>query len=296
MRVLVIGRGSRGRVWERLIVRRRDTRLAGTVDPDPQADATWSAISEDALADADAAIIASPPALHGEHALACLAAGLAVLVEKPLALTIDDARAVSAAARATRRPVLVGQSFAERPLERAVETALASMGPLRAGMFVSSRAHSVTSAHLAGLEHAALWDFAVHHFDLIRRRAGAPPQAVESHRRGDTYRASFRWESGLEVGWWHDDGGELFHRAEWWRAEGGAVEVRDRSAWAVLERRRPRRLRLPRGTAENRLLDALVAGRSNAEQNLGTVAMVAATEAAIEAGPVVELAAVPGYD
>jgi hypothetical protein len=98
------------------------------------------------------------------------------------------------------------------------------------------------------------------------------------------------------VSWWHDDGGELFHRAEWWRAEGGAVEVRDGRARRVLERGRPRRLRLPRGSAESRLLDALVAGRSNTEQNLGTVAMVAATEAAIEAGPVIELATVAAYD
>lgn len=290
MRVIIIGRGARGQFWEQLVTRHRATVLTGTLDPDPAAGASWDALGTEALAQADGAIIASPPALHVAHALACLEAGLAVLVEKPLALTLADARTVADAARHAGRPVVVAQNFAERGLERAVESALRHMGPLRAGIIVSSRARSVTPGHLVELEHPILWDFAIHHFDLIRRRAGAPPDSVRAEHFGDVYRASFHWSSGIEVSWWHDDGSELFHRAEWWRSGSGAVEVRGERAWRALEGRRPRRLLLGRGSAEARLLEALVSGESNIEQNLGTVAMTVAVESAIDAGGQLELA------
>lgn len=46
----------------------------------------------------DAAIIASPNHLHAEHAVACLDAGLHVLVEKPLAIDMEGCERVVAAA------------------------------------------------------------------------------------------------------------------------------------------------------------------------------------------------------
>lgn len=48
----------------------------------------------------DAVYISSTHPFHAEHALACIAAGKHVLVEKPLTLTVKDTEAVLAAARA----------------------------------------------------------------------------------------------------------------------------------------------------------------------------------------------------
>ncbi|HEV7306701.1 Gfo/Idh/MocA family oxidoreductase [Ensifer sp.] len=53
--------------------------------------------------DIDAVYIASPNALHREHAALFLAAGKAVLVEKPLTATSADARALATAAAASGR-------------------------------------------------------------------------------------------------------------------------------------------------------------------------------------------------
>ncbi|MDQ0474475.1 Gfo/Idh/MocA family protein [Labrys wisconsinensis] len=55
----------------------------------------------------DGVIIASPHVLHHEHALAALAKGCHVLVEKPLATTAADARAIVDAAAAAGRQVVV---------------------------------------------------------------------------------------------------------------------------------------------------------------------------------------------
>ncbi len=48
----------------------------------------------------DAAYIATPPAFHRDHALACLAAGVPVLIEKPFAADAGQAGEIAAAARA----------------------------------------------------------------------------------------------------------------------------------------------------------------------------------------------------
>ena len=48
----------------------------------------------------DAIYIATPPTLHREQALACLAAGVPVLIEKPMAASVVDTAAIIAAARA----------------------------------------------------------------------------------------------------------------------------------------------------------------------------------------------------
>jgi predicted dehydrogenase len=50
----------------------------------------------------DAVYIATPPALHREHAIACLAAGVAALIEKPFAPDAASARAIAAAAEGAR--------------------------------------------------------------------------------------------------------------------------------------------------------------------------------------------------
>ena len=57
---------------------------------------------------ADAVYIATPTALHAEHAIACIDAGLHVLVEKPLAANLADAERVIAAARDKKRFAMEG--------------------------------------------------------------------------------------------------------------------------------------------------------------------------------------------
>ncbi len=51
----------------------------------------------------DIVYIASPHSLHCQHAVACLAAGKAVLIEKPIAATLQDAEVIADAARRSGR-------------------------------------------------------------------------------------------------------------------------------------------------------------------------------------------------
>lgn len=65
----------------------------------------------------DVVAVCSPPALHAEHVLAAVAAGArAVLCEKPIALTEDDAERVIAACRAAGTRLLVGTNHLFDPV------------------------------------------------------------------------------------------------------------------------------------------------------------------------------------
>jgi predicted dehydrogenase len=74
--------------------------LAGVFDPDTERAATlaerWDSQQyptlEDMLRDVDVVSVASPSALHFHHTALALEHGLDVLVEKPLALTVENAR------------------------------------------------------------------------------------------------------------------------------------------------------------------------------------------------------------
>lgn len=68
----------------------------------PHAIAGYSQAAAAAVGRVDAIYIATPPALHLDHALACIAAGIPVLIEKPFALDALAAETIVAAAQEAR--------------------------------------------------------------------------------------------------------------------------------------------------------------------------------------------------
>ena len=76
--------------------------------------ADWRLLVEDAAIDLVA--ITAPNSLHKPIALAALAAGKAVYCEKPLAATLDDARAMADAADASGLTTLVGFNYLKNPM------------------------------------------------------------------------------------------------------------------------------------------------------------------------------------
>ncbi len=106
--------------------------LVAAADPRPEARRqfaaefsarTFASVEElCADADVDAIYIATPHQFHAAHALLAAAAGKHVLVEKPMALTIEDCRAMVAAATSANVQLLVGHSHSfDTPYLRAAE-------------------------------------------------------------------------------------------------------------------------------------------------------------------------------
>jgi predicted dehydrogenase len=79
----------------------------------------------------DVVVVSTPPARHVSDALAALAAGAAVVVEKPLATTLADADQLLAADTAAGHRVGYAENLAFSPLVLRAVSMSASMGPLR---------------------------------------------------------------------------------------------------------------------------------------------------------------------
>jgi len=79
---------------------------------------------------ADLVVVCTPPATHVDVAIAALQAGAAVVVEKPLATTLDDADRLVDAAAATGGRVAYAENLAFAPAFTAARHHAASLGPV----------------------------------------------------------------------------------------------------------------------------------------------------------------------
>jgi predicted dehydrogenase len=125
LRIAVAGAGAIGRVHLEQIQASAECELAAIVDPSPAAVELATQLRvplyttlEVLLAQdrPDGIILATPNALHVPQALACLAAGVPALVEKPLAHNLKEGERLYAASRASDTPVLVGHHRAHSPI------------------------------------------------------------------------------------------------------------------------------------------------------------------------------------
>ena len=124
-RIAVVGVGMIGRQHARAILSADNASLAALVDANPQiaslaselGTAYFSSLDELLSANvADGSIVSTPNEYHVEQAMACIAAGLPVLVEKPLAVDLAGARQITEASEASGVPVLTGHHRRHNPL------------------------------------------------------------------------------------------------------------------------------------------------------------------------------------
>lgn len=115
--IAVIGAGLIGRRHAQLVATDPLCKLVALVDPSAEVahlakshGVRWFADLDEMLAAMrpDGAIVATPTALHAEHGLKVLAAGVPVLIEKPIAHDLKSAEQLVAAAERSNVPLLVG--------------------------------------------------------------------------------------------------------------------------------------------------------------------------------------------
>src|SRR5690554_4395770 len=117
LRCGVVGVGRMGRHHARVYAQRSDVEFVGVVDPDAQRAADvveqWGGrafgLVEDMIASGvDAVTVATPTVKHRETVEPLLSAGVACLVEKPLAPTAGEAQRIAETARRTESLLQVG--------------------------------------------------------------------------------------------------------------------------------------------------------------------------------------------
>jgi predicted dehydrogenase len=131
----------------------------------------------------DAVLITAALEAHMPIALAALAAGKHVLVEKPFAPSLAEARRAIAAADAEGRILMVSQNYRFFPAVRAAAALVraGTLGPV-GSVTIDFRQYANRAApegHRHYLyQQPLLLDMAIHHFDLMRMVLGQQPAQV----------------------------------------------------------------------------------------------------------------------
>ncbi len=171
LRVGVVGAGVMGTNHARVLATLPGVSLAGVADPlaehrDRAAKLigcpTFDGVEALLDQNIDAVTIAAPTHLHHDIALACINRKIHVLVEKPIAPSVEEGRAIVAAARAAGVTLMIGHVERFNPAVAAIKQAIKgedilSIAITRVGPF-PPRMSNV----------GVVIDLAVHDIDLIR--------------------------------------------------------------------------------------------------------------------------------
>ncbi|BDU76485.1 Gfo/Idh/MocA family protein [Mesoterricola sediminis] len=185
MRVAVVGVGSLGQHHARIAAASEAVDLVAVVDPNEvrgreiaaKFDAPWAPALGPVLADVDAVQIAAPTGFHHAIGLEVLAAGKHVIMEKPLAASLEEGAALLAAlgkARAANPGLVAAVGHLER-FNPAV-TALRAMG-IRPHFAEAVR---VSPFPMRSMEVDVVMDVMIHDLDLLLALIGRPVTSVEA--------------------------------------------------------------------------------------------------------------------
>ncbi len=176
LQVALVGAGVMGRLHARTLSASPDADLACVVDVDEvsarrvaeQYAAAWAADLDDPTA-FDAVIVAAPTSTHADWAGRVLPTGTPLLLEKPLADDLDEARRIVELSARHDAPLMCGF------LERNNPAIRAAFEIARDPVHVTAVRHSPYAPRIAT---GVAYDLMIHDIDLVLRLAGTTPAAV----------------------------------------------------------------------------------------------------------------------
>jgi len=219
MKVAVIGVGSMGKNHARVYSELPEAELVAVADADQKlVAATAEKHGAHAYTDyremlekekPDAVSIVVPTAMHEEVGLAALEAGAHVLMEKPIAATVEEGRRLIEKARAVKKQIMVGHIVRFNPAMQALKQKLAD-GDLGRIFQVFCRRAGPFPARIRDV--GVVVDLAPHDVDVMRFLIGAEPLRVyaETEQRIHTDHEDLVWGllrfpdgvvGSLEINW-----------------------------------------------------------------------------------------------
>ena len=180
LRVAVVGVGHLGKHHARLLSGIDGAKLVAVVDTDAERAAAAAAATgaralsdfRELLGDVDAVSIAVPTELHRDVALPFLERGTAVLVEKPITKTVEEAEALVAAARQSAATLATGHTERHNP---AVSTV---MPFILAPRFIE--VHRLGVFPDRSLDIDVVFDLMIHDLDIILAMVKAEVTSIEA--------------------------------------------------------------------------------------------------------------------
>lgn len=179
-RAAVVGVGHLGRHHARILAAAPGVDLAAVVDRDPErARAVAADVGTAAVRDlreveppVDGVVVAVPTRDHLRVGLPLLEAGVAVLVEKPIAASTAEADRLVEAAAASGATLAVGHTERHNP---AVAAALPLISAPR---FIE--VHRLSSFRPRGLDIDVVFDVMIHDLDVVLSCVGSEPVSIEA--------------------------------------------------------------------------------------------------------------------
>ncbi len=201
LRIGIAGAGHFGRYHALKVAASDRARLVGIYDPDAERAKTigWEAGAPDMgfaplLAGIDALIVAAPAEAHHELAAAALRAGRHVLVEKPIASTLEQADELASLAAAGGLVLQVGH------LERFSAAYQALAGRTGAPLYIE--AIRIAPFKPRGTDVSVILDLMIHDLDLVLALIDSPIISVDAvgaavaSPHEDIANARLRFENG----------------------------------------------------------------------------------------------------
>ncbi|MEO8286016.1 MAG: Gfo/Idh/MocA family oxidoreductase [Chloroflexota bacterium] len=344
LRIIQAGMGGWGRDWARTVLKPDDeVALLACVDADVAslvqarkeldlpAERYFSTLAEAlAAVDAEAVLITANLPGHVPLALEALRAGKHVLLEKPFAPTVDEARQVVDLAAKSNLVLMISQNYRFFPAVQAVRELVrsGSMGEV-SGVSLDFRRYA-NAAKREGHRHYTIFqpllaDMSIHHFDLMRTILGQEPLDITCRAWNPPWSnfdepaaafATIDFDGGAVVsyrGSWVSPGPETPWAGEWGiECAGGEIAWTSRdNLGASVDRvtvrplgKRARRIELPtllqidRAGSLRAFARAVATGEepeSSGRDNLSSLGLTyAAIESSITGVPVRIAAPVPG--
>jgi predicted dehydrogenase len=180
LRTAVIGVGYLGRFHAQKYAQTAGSTLVAVVDANAEGCAKVAAeLGTKAVSDyrelfgaVDAVSLAVPTPLHHKIGCELLKNGIDVLIEKPIATTVEEARELVDLARTHKRILQVGH------LERFNPAVLAAAERLQTPRFVES--HRLAPFKQRGTDVSVVLDLMIHDIDLIQELVGTPIEHIDA--------------------------------------------------------------------------------------------------------------------
>ncbi len=172
-----------------------------------------------AKVETDAVLITAPMVAHVPMTIEALEAGKHVLVEKPFAGTVAEARQAVELAKAKGLTLMVSQQYRHYPaVRKATELVagktLGAVGTVRVDFRKYANGAPVHTNRHYDFPHPLIYDMAIHHFDLMRLILGQEPVRVFAQVTDPPW-SKFNDEASAAITITFDGGAIVSYRGSW---------------------------------------------------------------------------------
>lgn len=227
-KILLLGLGFWGKYWMNIISKTDRCELVGIAGSENELSEVvqqFGFSSEIGFTDykeaiektkADIAIIVLPAVMHFDAAKLALENGMNIIMEKPLAMDIEQAAELLEIKKLyPNQKFMASQNYRWRPHNQAIKNAIEDgmIGDLES-VLVEFRKQEDLQGYRAGLDQPLLRDVSIHHFDLIRFFTGKNCEEIYAKSYRPTWSA-FDGRPSTEALLTMEDGVNVTYNGSW---------------------------------------------------------------------------------